>query len=416
VLPFLSTYNSEKCLISAGIPMTSAHCLVFTVDFVNLGFQTKTNPMNTPKHSDRLLSLDALRGFDMLWIIGGGELAMALAKVTDWGWLNWFAEQQHHVKWEGFHFEDLIFPLFMFISGVAISFAILGKVHKGGSKSKTAWKVVRRGITLVLLGFVYNGILQLHFVDGEQFRFASVLGQIGLGYLFASLIVLFTRHYSFRLMWLGGILLGYAIIQNFIPVPGIGACVLTPEGCINGYIDRAFLPGRLHGEVFDPEGLLCIVSATGITLMGALAGEVLRSKMWSEYRKLMILSGTGVGFILIALLLSPVYPIIKAAWTTTFNLLAGGISLLLLSLFYLVIDIWKFHRWSFFFTVIGMNSITIYIGSHIIDFGKISKFFLGGLVNISGADWGNVIFWIGFLAAEWGFLLFLYRRKIFLRV
>ncbi len=376
--------------------------------------------MTTHKHHEqpaRLHSLDALRGFDMLWIIGGGELVVALAKATDWGWLHWFAGQQDHVRWDGFHFEDLIFPLFMFISGVAISYAILGKIHKGFNKSKTALKVVRRGLTLVLLGFVYNGIFQLSFVDGgEQFRFASVLGQIGLGYLFASLIVLYTRHYSFRLIWLGGILLGYAIIQNFIPVPGFGAGVLTPEGCINGYIDRMFLPGRLHGTIFDPEGLLCIVSATGITLMGALAGEVLRSKSWTEYRKLLILSGTGVGFILVALLLKPVYPVIKAAWTTTFNLLAGGISLLLLSLFYMVIDIWQFKRWSFFFTVIGMNSITIYIGANIIDFSHISKFFTGGLTNISGAHWGEVIFWIGFLAAEWLFLLFLYRRKIFLRV
>lgn len=372
--------------------------------------------MTTPKHSDRLRSLDALRGFDMLWIIGGGELAVALAKVTNWSWLNWFAEQQEHVKWDGFHFEDLIFPLFMFISGVAISYAILGKLHKDGNRAPTARKIIRRGITLVLLGFVYNGIFQLRFIDEGPFRFASVLGQIGLGYLFASLIVLYTRHYSFRLIWLGGILLGYAIIQNFIPVPGVGAGVLTPEGCINGYIDRALLPGKLYGGVFDPEGLLCIVSATGITLMGALAGEVLRNRKWTEYRKLLILSATGVGFILIALLLKPVYPVIKAAWTTTFNLLAGGISLLLLSLFYLIIDVWKYYRWSFFFTVIGMNSITIYIGSHIIDFSHVSKFFTGGLSRISGEDWGNVIFWIGFLAAEWVFLLFLYRRRIFLRV
>ena len=371
--------------------------------------------MSTHKSAGRLQSLDALRGFDMFWIIGGGELFSALAKATDWKWLHWWAGQQEHVKWDGFHFEDLIFPLFMFISGVAISYAILDKIHKGTHRSPLAWKVVRRGITLVLLGFVYNGFFQFHFAD-HGFRFASVLGQIGLGYLFASLIVLYTRHYSFRLMWLGGILLGYAIIQNFIPVPGFGAGVLTPEGCINGYVDRGLLPGKLYGGTFDPEGLLCIISATGITLMGALAGEVLRSKAWTEYRKLLILSGTGVIFIIIAILLHPVYPVIKAAWTTTFNLLAGGISLLLLSLFYLIIDIWKYRNWSFFFAVIGMNSITIYLGARIIDFGKVSKFFLGGLSRISGEAWGDVIFWIGFFAAEWLLLLFLYRRKIFLRV
>jgi predicted acyltransferase len=372
--------------------------------------------MTTQKQPERLRSLDALRGFDMLWIIGGGELAVALARVTNWRWLNWFAEQQEHVKWDGFHFEDMIFPLFMFISGVAISYAILGRVHRDGNRKKAALKVIRRGLTLVLLGFVYNGFFQLRFVDQGPFRFASVLGQIGLAYLFASLIVIYTRHYSFRLIWLGGILLGYAVIQNFIPVPGVGAGVLTPDGCINGYIDRMLLPGRLYGKVFDPEGLLCIISATGITLMGAIAGEVLRARLWTNGRKLLILSGTGVLFIMIALLLKPVYPIIKSAWTTTFNLLAGGIALLLLSLFYLVIDVWKFRRWSFFFTVIGMNSITIYLGAQIIDFGHIGKFFLGGLQRLSGEDWGNVIMWIGFLAAEWVFLLLLYRKKIFLRV
>jgi len=372
--------------------------------------------MSTPGSTDhRLLSLDALRGFDMFWIIGGGELFIALSRVTGWNWLEWWAKQQHHVPWDGFRFEDLIFPLFMFISGVAASYAILGKLGKGSDKPHLAWKVVRRGLTLVILGFVYNGILQLRF-GGEGFRFASVLGQIGLAYLFACLIVLFTRKSIFRLIWLALILLGYAIIQNFIPVPGVGAGVLTPEGCINGYIDRLLLPGKLYGGTFDPEGLLCIVSATGITLMGALAGEVLRNKAWSEYRKLLIISGTGVLFIILALLLEPVYPVIKAAWTTTFNLLAGGIACLLLSLFYLIIDVWRFRKWTFFFSVIGVNSITIYLGTVLIDFGHTSRFLFGGLSRIAGEAWGEVIFWTGIILIEWLMLLFLYRKKIFLRV
>lgn len=372
--------------------------------------------MSTPKPTDhRLLSLDALRGFDMFWIIGGGELFIALSKVTGWNWLDWWAKQQHHVPWAGFHFEDLIFPLFMFISGVAAMYAITGKLQGGYSKPRMAGKVIRRGLTLVLLGFVYNGIFDLQYGD-EGFRFASVLGQIGLAYLFASLIVVYTKKYTWRLVWLGGILLGYAIVQNFIPVPGFGAGVLTPEGCINGYIDRMLLPGRVYTGVFDPEGLLCIVSATGITLMGALAGELLRSKSMAEYRKLLILSVTGVALIILAVLLNPVYPVIKAAWTTTFNLLAGGIACLLLSLFYLIIDVWQWRKWSFFFRVIGMNSITIYLGARIFDFGSISNFFLGGLSNVSGANWGELIFCIGLIAAEWLFLLFLYRKKIFLRV
>ena len=371
--------------------------------------------MTNPKPPTRLLSLDALRGFDMFWIVGGGALFVALSKVIGWEWLQWWAEQQEHVSWDGFHFEDLIFPLFMFISGAAIPWSILSRLEHGEPRAKLVQKVIRRGLILVLLGFVYNGILELQFSD-PPFRFASVLGQIGLAYMFAALIVIYTRKFTFRLIWLAVILVGYAIIQLFIPVPGIGAGVLTPEGCINGYIDRILLPGRLHGGTFDPEGLLCIISATGITLMGALAGKVLKTKRWRDDKKVGYLLLAGLIGIASGVLLSPVYPIIKAAWTTTFNLLAGGISCILLALFYLIIDVWKVHKWAFFFQVIGMNSITIYLGARIIDFGHISKFFLGGLSRISGEQWGLVIFWIGLIVAEWLFLLFLYRKRIFLRV
>ncbi len=370
--------------------------------------------MSSSKPTNRLLSLDTLRGFDMFWIIGGGAFFLNLSEVTDWNWLEGMSTQLHHVSWDGFRAWDLIFPLFMFISGVAIPFAILSKKKKGVPKSKLVMKIVQRGLTLVVLGFVYNGILRLQF--GESgFRFASVLGQIGLAYMFAGIIVILTRNYVSRLIWLGGILLGYAIIQNFIPVPGFGAGVLTPEGSINGYIDQLLLPGRLNGGTFDPEGLLCIISAAGITLMGALAGEVLRNKSWGDYKKILILTIAGVSGIVLALILKPFYPVIKSAWTTTFNLLAGGISFLLLALFYMVIDVWKWRRWAFLFQIIGLNSITIYLGTQIINFGYTSSFFLGGLSELSD-DYSKVIYMGGVLIVEWLFLYFLYRKKIFLRV
>ncbi|MCK5820311.1 MAG: DUF5009 domain-containing protein [Bacteroidales bacterium] len=370
--------------------------------------------MSNKTPATRLLSLDALRGFDMFWIIGGGAFFTALIDATGWGWLEGVSKQLHHVKWDGFRAWDLIFPLFMFIAGVAIPYAILSKLKKGQSKSSLVMKIIKRGVILVFLGFVYNGIFKLQFGD-PGFRFASVLGQIGLAYLIAGLIVIYTRNFKFRLMWLAGMLLGIAILQLFIPVPGFGAGVLTPEGSINSYIDQMLLPGRLHGKVFDPEGLLCIVSAAGITLMGVLAGEILRNKSWGEYKKVLYLAIAGVTGIVLALILQPFYPVIKAAWTTTFNLLAGGISFLLLALFYLVIDIWKIQKWAFFFRVIGLNSITIYLGMRIIDFYHTSQFFLGGISEISG-DYGRVIYLGGVILAEWLFLYFLYKKKIFLRV
>jgi len=350
----------------------------------------------------------------MFWIVGGGGFFLALEKATGWGWLEAMSTQLVHVPWEGFKAWDLIFPLFMFIAGVAIPYAVLGKLKKGIPKSSLVKKVVKRGVVLVLLGFVYNGILKFQYGEAG-FRFASVLGQIGLAYLFASLIFLFTRNFKFRLIWLAGILAGYAVLQLFVPVPGFGAGSLTPEGSINGYIDQILLPGRLYGGTFDPEGLLCIVSAAGITLMGALAGEVLRNRQWTDYQKLGILSLAGVVGIILGVVLSIWYPIIKSAWTTTFNLLAGGISFLLLALFYMVIDVWKWRKWAFFFRVIGLNSITIYLGVRIIDFYHTSGFLFGGIASHAG-DYGRAITIAGVILVEWLFLYFLYRRKIFLRV
>ena len=118
------------------------------------------NQIQTDKQMNRLASLDVLRGFDMLWIIGGGSLIVGLSKALDWGWLNVVAEQMEHVRWEGFHFEDLIFPLFMFISGVAIPYAITAKIENGANKFTLFKKAVKRGVILILLGVFYNGALE----------------------------------------------------------------------------------------------------------------------------------------------------------------------------------------------------------------------------------------------------------------
>lgn len=367
---------------------------------------------NEPIRHERLQSLDVLRGFDMFWIIGGGSLIVALAASTKWNWLEVIAAQMEHVPWEGFHFEDLIFPLFMFISGVAIPYAISYKIEHGIRRKKILNKVIQRGITMVLLGIVYNGALKNGF---SNMRVASVLGQIGLAYLFAATIILYTRSFQTRIAWLIGILSGIAILQLFVPVPGYGAGLLDKEGGMNAWIDQMFLPGRLYGKTFDPEGLLCIISAITVTLMGALAGLILRDGTPASAKKAGKLALWGVILTAVALLLSPFYPIIKAAWTVPFNLLTAGISLLLLSLFYYTIDVkgsGSESGFSFFFKVIGMNSITIYMAHEFIDFGYTSKFFLGWIA----APLGGWIIIIGVIILEWLLLYYLFKKKIFLRV
>jgi predicted acyltransferase len=365
-----------------------------------------------PVPKERLYSLDILRGFDMFWIIGGGAFIGALAKATEWGWLEVLDLQTHHVAWNGFRFWDLIFPLFMFISGVAIPFAITSKLEKGVSTSELFRKVLRRMLLLVVFGLVYNGVLKNGFPD---MRAASVLAQIGISYFFASLIVIYTSSVKPRIFWLSGILGGIATLQLLVPVAGFGAGVFTPEGSINAWIDQHFLPGKLLYGTYDPEGVLCIISATSVTLMGSLAGNILRNKRYSPDRKALVLCLSGLGLVLVALALSPFYPIIKKIWTVPFNLLTAGLSLLLLSLFYFIMDVKGWRNGTFFFRVIGLNSITIYLGGRIIDFYHTSGFLLGWIAKPAG-DYGEAIIIAGMICAEWLFLYYLYKKKIFLRV
>jgi predicted acyltransferase len=360
----------------------------------------------------RLLSLDALRGFDMFWIIGGDALFRSLAEVTNWGWAKAWAAQLEHVEWAGFHFYDLIFPLFMFISGVAIPFSLLAKAEASADKRPIYLKLVKRALLLVVLGFVYNHLTDLQFATQ---RYASVLGQIGLAYLFAALIMLKVRSLGGRLASLGGILGGIAVLQLLVPVPGIGAGVLTPEGSINGWIDRLVLPGRLYDKIFDPEGVLCVVSATAVTLMGGLAGLLLKSDRLAPHRKALFLAAGGVGLTIAGYGLGGVYPIVKKAWTATFDMYAAGTSAILLALFFLVIDVFGLKRWTFALRVIGLNSITIYLGTRMVDFDATSKFWFGGLARVAGAP-GILIVEAGTILVEWLVLYFLYKKNVFLRV
>ena len=367
----------------------------------------------------RLYSLDVLRGLDMFMLVGGASLLVKLVALTGADVTGLHQNLMRHAEWEGFRFHDLIFPLFMFISGVAIPYSIETKIENQVPRKALTIKIFKRMVLLIVLGMLYNGIFRDGFKDG---RIASVLGQIGIAYFFASLIVMQTSSIRSRLIWLVSILAGVSIIQLFIPVPGVGAGVLTPEGCINGYIDRHILPGSLHKDIFDPEGILCNISAVGITLMGAITGSVLRYEKLNTNRKLLYLTAAGIAGIILALLLSPLYPVIKKCWTTTFNLLAGGVSLLLMVFFYLIIDHWNIKKWAFFLRVFGMNALFVYLLNHMVEISDINKFIFGWLreplshISLPYGDIRDIFFSITRLALINLLLYYMYVKKIFIRV
>jgi len=360
------------------------------------------------------MSIDALRGFDMFWIIGGGTLIVRLAKYTQWSWLEPVTTQLQHVEWHGFRFEDLIFPMFLFIAGVTLPFSTSKRKALGQSNSKIHLHLLLRALSLVFLGLVFNGLLKF---DWAQMRYASVLARIGLGWFFAALIVL---HFHLRgqVLWFAGILLGYWAAMTLVPVPEHGAGVLTIEGNLSGYIDRLLLPGKVHGMT-DPEGIFSTIPAIGTGLLGAFAGQLLfaKSDKLSKLRKAMFLMIAAVTCLVVGLLWGQVFPINKKIWTSSFVLFAGGWSMLLLAVFYMVIDVWQLRKWAFFFIVIGSNSILIYMcQSGMIPFWDISSYFFGGLIGMASENAQPVFSMISYLIVEWVFLYILYRKRIFLKI
>ena len=375
---------------------------------------TNDTPANR-EPSSRLVSLDALCGFDMFWIVGGEGIVHACAELTGWSVMLWASTQLRHVAWHGFVFYDMIFPLFLFIAGVAMPFSLTKRLEAGGDKRELMLHVVRRGLVLVLLGVIYNnGLFRVEF---EQMRLPSVLGRIGLAYMFAALIVLNTRRRG-QAYWFVGLLLGYWAPMKLIPVPGYGAGQLTVEGSLAAYVDRLLIPGRLYLGVHDPEGLLSTIPAISTALLGAFAGHLLRAEIpgTTRQRKALLLVGGGAVCLVRGYVWGFAFPINKNLWTSSFVLFAGGWSLLLLALFYGVIDVWGYTKWAFFFIVIGMNSILVYMAGSFIDFAYTTDFFFEGLLRPLAEPAGRVLWWIGFMLVEWAFLYFLYRKRVFLRV
>ena len=367
------------------------------------------------KKTTRLVSLDALRGFDMFWIMGGENIVHALAQLTQWTLFIWLGTQMEHVEWNGFRFYDNIFPLFLFIAGVTMPFSLTRRMERGDSKGKLYQHIIIRGLLLVILGFIYNGLLRFDF---DNQRYASVLGRIGLAWMFAAIIFINTKTRG-QIIWFAAILLGYWAIMMLVPVPGYGAGVLTKEGSLVGYIDRLFLPGRLYLTVHDPEGILAIIPAIGTALMGVLTGKflTLRKEGLEPIKKGFYILLAGAISIGIGWLWHLTFPVNKNLWTSSFVLVAGGWSLVYLSIFYIIIDVWKFQKWAFFFIVIGLNPITIYLcQAGMINFESTTRFFFGGFLNTMPELWQHFIGATLYVGVSWLLLYFLYKKKIFLKV
>lgn len=370
--------------------------------------------MQTSLNTQRLYSLDALRGFDMFWIIGAEEIFHKLAEITGSPFWETLSIQFIHPKWHGFAFYDLIFPLFLFLAGVATPYSIGKQMEKGKSRKELLIRVIKRGLILVLLGVIYNNGLEIRPI--EDIRFGSVLGRIGLAYMFANIIYLYTKQRG-QIIWFIALLLGYWLLLAFNSAPGYPMGDLTMEGNFASYLDLLIMPGKLYLGIHDPEGLVSTIPAISTGLLGIYTGNLLRNTPIENNKKVAIqIAVTGLILIVLAQIWNLVFPINKNLWSSSFTLQCGGISMLLMALFFYIIDILKHNKWAFFFKVIGMNSILIYMSGAFIDWHYTTSGIFKWLGQLVGDPYGIVVLIICSIAVQWAFLYMLYKQKLFLRV
>ena len=353
----------------------------------------------------RLESLDALRGFDMIFIMGFASLISAICVAlghTD----CWLDLQMDHAQWDGLRHHDTIFPLFLFIAGVSFPYSF------AKTKDHIYRKIFKRAAVLVFLGMIYNGLLELDFSTA---RFYSVLGRIGLAWMGAALLyVWFGR--NTRAIICAVILIAYWFIC-MIPAPDVpGADPLSFEGNIVGWLDRKLFAGHLCYGTFDPEGLISTLPAIVTAMLGMFSGELLRAEKISGNRKTLILLAAAVTMLAVGLLWSIRFPINKKLWSSSFVLVVGAYSAAMLAIFYWVIDVKGWRKWAFPFKVIGINSIASYLLPAIINYWSTSEFIFGGFASLFPKDWSAVVLRAGYLLVAWSVLYFLYRKKVFLKV
>ncbi len=382
--------------------------------------------------NQRLMSLDALRGADMLFIMGFSQAIVAFCALLG-ARECWLAAQMKHVAWHGFHHHDTIFPLFLFLAGVSWPFSYAGQVSKGSSTAKMSLRILKRVLVLFFLGLA---TAEFFAFKVDNLRYDSVLAHIAVCWAAAAFLYMFVKNGKARLAIAAVLLLGHWLILLSFTAPDAAALLASTDpavakkvaeytaygtdnfsftGNIAGWIDRTFMPGHLYEFVFDPDGLLAKLTGTVTAILGTMAGELLRKRDLSGNRKTLILLGAAVVTLALTLAWKPWCPVNKKIWTSTFVLAAASYSFFVLALFYWLIDVKGWRKWTFFFRVIGMNSITIYVMMRFVGFNTMSKFFFSGIAGLGNADWSRLVLLIGQVLIAWLVLLYLYRKNTFLK-
>ena len=366
--------------------------------------------MNT-QSPGRLLSLDALRGFDMFWIVGAEEIVHALQKGGPGPAVAFLSRQLTHKPWAGLTFYDLIFPLFIFIVGVSLVFSLTRTIEESG-RAAAGKRILTRSIILFVLGIVYSGGIAKG-IDGV--RLMGVLQRIALCYFFAATLFCTVSPRGLVAICIA-LLAGYWALLTFVPVPGVGAGNFNEGANLANYVDKMYLPFRKYDGDHDPEGLLSTFPAVATCLLGVFAGMWLRNAEARPQQKVYGLAIAGLASIAAGHLWGLQFPIIKKIWTSSYVLVAAGYSSLLLAFFYQLIDVLNWRKWAQPFVWIGLNPILIYLTCEFVPLGDLANRLVGGPVKGSLGPYGDALVSGTVLGLVFLFSWFLYRRKLFLRV
>ena len=379
--------------------------------------------MNREQTKQRLASLDALRGLDLLMLVAVDRIVFKLQPLIHADWYNTFLQGFSHKEWEGFSPWDLVMPLFMFMSGVTIPYSLARYRQYNTERGAFYRRLIRRVLLLWVLGMVCQGNL-LSLDSQHIYLFSNTLQAIAVGYLFAALLFVYTKPRTQVLVAIG-LLITFWAAMEFVTIGGYGGGDYSAQGNLAEGIDRMVL-GRFRDRAEMVDGvvvfqdwytytwLLSSLNFVVTVLTGVFAGELLRSNKTTGIKQRWLL-GLGVGMVAAGWLLGLVHPVIKHIWTSSMTLVSSGYSFLLLWIFYSWIDCRGHRSGLTFLKVYGMNSITAYVVSNVVSFSSVSESLLHGTEQFLGEGYPALIAFAN-AAIVFGILYVMYKRGVFLRV
>lgn len=361
--------------------------------------------------TDRVVSVDALRGFDMFWIMGGDEIFKGLDKVFDNKMSKFINEQLNHVEWAGFHFYDIIMPLFLFLVGFSMVYSYRKRLSSENTDI-SLWKhTIKRILILWLLGMVVQGNL-LSFDINQFIFYSNTLQAIAAGYLLATLMLLYLSVLH-QIIATVGLLLLYWAIMALIPIAG-STGAYTPEGNVAQFVD-AYILGRFN-DGLDYTWIVSSLNFGATTMLGVFCGYIMQSGISknAKFQKFILF---GVLLISFSLLWNIWHPIIKKLWTSSFVLFSGGICIILLAVFYLILDVWRIRKGSKWMIILGSNAILGYVAWHVfnIQFRSMADVIIIGLKPFI-ENWYTSLNYAGGFLIVFFLLRYMYKNKIFIKI